>query len=239
MAKVVAFLDVLGFKSRLKREGLTASEAVYRRLKSEVEKISPRMMLNCAVPVEGGRVAAFGTMDIDQDLHSDGIFLWSNYNSFCFPPFCGVLQELLCCVLEMGIPLRGGVAVGSAVMNKPKRIYLGEALSEAVEVEKAQEWIGVSFGPSFATPPFNWFEPDQVLVYRAHRKMGMASLVPGAVLDWPRKWRDTRLTPAQSTLIQLNTDPKFAKYYENTIQFIDFSERNKNWYRGGSISVRN
>lgn len=239
MDKVVAFFDVLGFKNRLLRDGLPKLKEAYATLQAAVAKIDERMMLNCAVPVEGGRAAAFGMLDVDQDLRTDGIFLWCSYSSFHFPPFCGILLEFFCEVLELGIPLRGGVAVGDAHMDKANRAYLGAPLNEAVDVEKAQTWIGVSFGPSFAKPPYNWFEPDQALAYRAHRKPEKADLIPGAVLDWPRKWRDTRRKSAEQIIQQMNTDPKYSIYYENTRRFIEFSEQNKNWYKGGgSISVK-
>ena len=198
------------------------------------------MLLNCAVPVEGGgRAAAFGMLDVEHELTSDSIFLWCSYSSFHFPPFCGLLLEFFCDVLELSLPLRGGVAVGEADMDKAIRTYLGPALNEAASVEAAQEWVGVSFGPSFAHPPYNWFEPEQALVYRAHRKPGKEDLVPGAVLDWPRKWRGTRRTPAEQVIAQHNTDPNYSRYYENTGWFIEFSEQNKDWNRGGgNLSVR-
>ncbi|OHB83608.1 MAG: hypothetical protein A2Z38_05320 [Planctomycetes bacterium RBG_19FT_COMBO_48_8] len=239
MCKVIAVLDVLGFKNRLSREGLPALRQAYDALKGVVSKQEARMMLNCAVPVEGGRAAAFGMLDVGHELTSDSIFLWCSYSTFHFPPFRGLLLEFFCEVLELGIPLRGGVAVGEADIDKKTRTYTGVPLNEAASVEGAQNWIGVSFGPSFAQPPYNWFEPDQAIVYRAHRKPSKADLVPGAVLDWPRKWRDTRQTPADSVIQQMNVDPKFSIYYENTMRFIDFSEQNKDWYHGGgSISVK-
>lgn len=240
MDKVVAVFDVLGFKNRMDREGLPAIRLVYKALQNVVHKQESRMLLNCAVPVEGGgRAAAFGVLDVGHEITSDSIFLWCSYSSFHFPPFCGLLLELFCDVLELRIPLRGGVAVGEADMDKASHTYLGPALNEAASVEAAQEWMGVSFGPSFARSPYNWFEPDQALVYRTHRKPGKEELVPGAVLDWPRKWRDSRRIPAEHVIAQINTDPRYLRYYENTRQFLAFSELNRNWYQDrGNLSIK-
>lgn len=240
MDKVVAVLDVLGFKNRLNREGLPALRQAYEALRNVVHKQESRMLLNCAVPIEGGgRAAAFGMLDVDHELTSDSIFLWCSYSSFHFPPFCGLLLDFFCDVLELRIPLRGGVAVGEAEMDKATHTYLGAPLNEAAGVEAAQDWLGVSFGPSFAQPPYNWFEPEHALVYREHRKPEKAALVPGAVLDWPRKWRDTRRTAVDQLISGLNTDPNFSVYYQNTMRFVAFSEQNKNWYRNsGNLSVR-
>jgi hypothetical protein len=241
MDKVIAVFDVLGFKNRLTRDGLPALSDAYDALRKVVTRQRASMMLNCAVPVKGGRAAAFGLLDVNHDYFSDTIVLWCSYSSFHFPPFCGLLLEFFCDVLELRIPLRGGIAVGEARMDKSKRTYLGIPLNEAAEVENAQKWIGVSFGPSFACSPYNsLFEPEQVLVFRRHRKSGSENLVPGLVLDWPRRWRDTKQMPPQQQIAQLNVDPnpKFADYYANTIDFVNFSEQNKDWHRGGSIYVK-
>ena len=45
--------------------------------------------------------------------------------------------DLFCYGLELGIPLRGGLDVGDAHMDKTKNTYLGPALIDAAEAEKA------------------------------------------------------------------------------------------------------
>lgn len=134
MDKVVTVLDVLGFKNRLSRDGLPKLRQAYDALKGEVSKLESRMMLNCAIPVEGGRAAAFGMLDVGHELTSDSIFVWCSYSAFHFPPFCGLLLEFFCEVLELGIPLRGGIAVGEADMDKETHTYLGAPLNEAASV---------------------------------------------------------------------------------------------------------
>lgn len=242
MIRVIAVLDVLGFKGRLAREGLPKLVQTYDALRRVVSRQRRGMMLNCAVPVGGpGRAAAFGLFDVGQDYFSDTILFWCPYSSFHFFPFCGALLDLFCDVLELDIPLRGGIAVGEVHIDEATRSYLGEPINEAAAVEQAQNWVGLSFGPSFARPPYNQlFEPEQVLVYRKHRKAERAALIPGAVLDWPRRWRDTRSVPAADVLRRLNTDQDHASYYQLTEEFVRFSEDNKDWYKSrGSIHVGN
>jgi hypothetical protein len=140
----------------------------------------------------------------------------------------------VCEVLESGMPLRGGIAVGEAYMDKGTGTYLGKALVEAAEVEKSQDWIGVSFGPSFAVAPYNeFFMAESVLVYRRHRKPSRTKWIPGLVLDWPRVWRNSRVAPVPRLLASMNTDPKFNDYYRHAIDFVEFSEKNKDWSDGG------
>lgn len=235
--KVVTLFDLLGFSNRVMRDGLPGLLVAYNALLDIVKKHQAGAMLNCGIPVgDGSCAAAFGIFDIEHAYFSDTIVLWCSYNTFCFPPFCHICNVFICEVLEAGLPLRGGISVGSAHMDKPTGTYVGKALVEAAEVEKSQDWIGASFGPSFAVAPYNeFFMAESVLVYRRHRKPGRTQWVPGLVLDWPRVWRNAGKTPAQQVLANLNADPKFNQYYQHAIEFVDFSDSNKQWSDGGSI----
>ncbi len=235
--RVVALFDLLGFSNRVMRDGLPGLLVAYDALIDIVKKHQAGAMLNCGIPVGNGTCAAgFGVFDIEHAYFSDTIVLWCSYNTFCFPPFCHICNVFICEVLESGLPLRGGIAVGEAHMDKTTGTYIGKALVEAAEVEKSQDWIGASFGPSFAVAPYNeFFMAESVLVYRRHRKSGRTQWVPGAVLDWPRVWRNAGKGPVQHVLSNLNTDPKFSRYYQHATEFAEYSERNKNWSNGGSI----
>lgn len=77
--------------------------------------------------------------------------------------------------------------MGETHMDRHSGTNIGKAIVKAVEVEKSQDWIGVSFGPSFVMASYHqFFLAESVLVYRRHRKPGRAQLVPGLVFDWPR-----------------------------------------------------
>ncbi|MCX6233244.1 MAG: hypothetical protein NT175_00765 [Bacteroidetes bacterium] len=181
---VVAEFDVLGFSDRTINEKAESLSQAYDKLISLAEKYKNCTMLNCGIPIGNGSFAAgFGVFDIEHVYFSDTIILWCSYNSFCFPPFCDMCLTFFCEVIEEGFPLRGGIAVGDAYMDKIKGKYLGKAYVEAVKVEQAQDWIGVSFGPSFAKDPYkNLFMANDVLVYREHTKPGKSMYIPGLVL---------------------------------------------------------
>jgi hypothetical protein len=55
----------------------------------------------------------------------------------------------------MELPLRGRMAVGEAILDKTNGVHLGVPLVEVARLERAQEWIGCSVGPSFGVPPYN------------------------------------------------------------------------------------
>lgn len=84
------------------------------------------------------------TFDPEFDYRSDSIILWSIFDRARIFHFCDACVDFFCDVLEQRIPLRGGIAVGVGYMDKESGIYVGQPLAEAVRVETAQAWIGVS-----------------------------------------------------------------------------------------------
>ena len=165
-----------------------------------------------------------GTFDPESDYRSDSIILWSIFDRARVFHFCDACADLFCDVLEQRIPLRGGIAVGMGYMEKGAGIYVGQPLAEAVRVEAAQAWIGVSFGPSFATEAYRRsLFPEHVTEFTAHRKPGH-SCIPGQVLDWPRKWRSRYGTSPAGAISDMNTDERYSAYYEKTMKFSELTE---------------
>jgi hypothetical protein len=235
---IIGLFDVLGFEERLRSQGLGKLNQAYEAMLRIVDKENGAAILDCSIPVGNGATgAAFGAVSVDQDYFSDTVLLWTRYHFMGLKWFCRVCNEAFCALLELGMPVRGAITVGEAIMDKARRKYLGYPLVEAARVEKAQLWLGVSFGPSFAVDPFrSAFDSHACLVFTKHRKPGNSQLVPGLVLDWPRHWRDSG-RPALWPLLNhgLSRNRKHAEYYRNTLDFVAWSERNKNWTDRGHI----
>jgi len=105
---------------------------------------------------------------------------------------------------------------------------------EAKHTEESQEWIGVSFGPSFAKPDLNKeFYLDTVLPYKSHyKKNAKSEYTTGIVVDWPRRWRESRKTDVRLSISAMDPKkPEFSQYYQNTLRFIDFSDQNHDWFK--------
>ena len=52
------------------------------------------------------------------------------------------------------------------------------------------------------------------------------------VLDWPRFWRghpEFKGLSIVDCINKMNTNPTFSCYYDNAIEFADFSERHEKW----------
>jgi hypothetical protein len=135
--------------------------------------------------------------------------------------FLDACNQLLCHALEIGLPLRGALALGPGIVEQQRRVFLGQPMIDAARAEKGQKIIGAAFTPSFL---------DQVVPtrfgvpFKKHIKADSEPLLSEYVLDWPRHWRRTRSEDLRGAVDGLNQNAEFATYYENTQQFIDASE---------------
>lgn len=162
----------------------------------------------------------------------------TEYNSLIYeehPLYISFLQicmEFFCEAIRSGIPLRGCISTGMAIMDKHQSIFFGTPLVEAARGEPAQNAIGIAFGRSFKNyhPVYNrYFIPYLEHIKPNDRK---AEFLSPMMLDWPRFWRnhysaeDLTIT---DYINKMNTNPDFSSYYDNAIQFADYSECHANW----------
>lgn len=141
-------------------------------------------------------------------------------------------MEFFCQAIFAGIPLRGCLSTGMALMDQEKTIYFGDPIVEAARGETAQDAIGIAFGKSF-----NNYHPvyhDYFIPYLGHMKSNSnkTKFLSPMVLDWPRYWRhspDFKEHSLVEYINKMNTDSNFSKYYENAIKFVEFSEKHENW----------
>ncbi len=146
--------------------------------------------------------------------------------------FLQTCMEFFCQAILAGIPLRGCLSTGIALMDQDKSIYFGNPIVEAARGESAQDAMGIAFGRSF-----NNYHPvyhDYFIPFLGHMKPDdkKTKFLSPMVLDWPRFWRNSP-TYKEYSLIdcikKMNTDSCFSKYYENAIKFVEFSEKHENW----------
>lgn len=134
-----------------------------------------------------------------------------------------VCNELICRSIEIGLPFRGALSMGPALLDEKRSIFLGTPLIEAATLERGQVMIGASFCSSFVqqTLPKRFLLP-----FDAHLKKGFRSDYGGSVLDWPRHWRRTRAGDVRDAIESLGRDAGAASgYYENTLALISLSEQ--------------
>lgn len=141
-------------------------------------------------------------------------------------------MEFFCQAILAGIPLRGCLSTGMALMDQERAIYFGNPLVEAARGESAQDAIGIAFGSSFNNyhPVYN----DYFIPYLGHMKQDQnkTKFLSPMVLDWPKYWRRAATFKDHSLIDcikKMNTNSLFSKYYDNAIKFVEFSEKHENW----------
>ncbi len=232
---IIALFDILGTEARQSDRPLSSIVPEFELFAELAQEDRDRFMIDATVNPQrhaDGSIStgvAFGTHHVEAEVFSDTNFLWCVFDLWRLELFCETCAEFFCQALHNRIPLRGGIAAGPAHMDREKRVFVGKPLTEAARVEKAQLWVGVSFGPSFAEDPFNACLPRRhVLHFGAHRRPGHSDLIPGIVLDWPRKYRDMYGESPEQALAQLNTDREHSQYYNLALAFVRYSAERKN-----------
>lgn len=228
----LAFFDVLGFTDLHRQLGTEKLYLIYEELidKAIIEKTKEGIKFLGATR-EG--LFVVGNLEVRYVYFSDTILLWTPFNEVMFPHFVTICSEFMIDAIEIGLPLRGAMTVGDAIMDRIKGIYLGDPIIEAATLEKGQNWIGVTFGSSFNSiglheAMINF--TDIQINYTAQMKEGFEKSNSRIVLDWARKMREknkTEMVTAKLTDAMNKTDKKI--YYENTFAFFDYSIKNQGW----------
>ena len=253
----VAFFDVLGFEDKLNTLGLDKMINKYELLISVVSKYNEAHRRLKEKKLHGAFWAADGGVMVTYEIRgayaSDSIIIWAqrelggagmitgkgNDMKFVRPPvpcdaFLNICNEILCQSIEVGLPLRGALAMGKAHISEEKHIYLGLPFVETARLEKGQEFIGSSPCRSFNEQPI---PPNYILPYKSHLKENAANQTSGSVLDWPRHWRDTRDSDASEFITDMYEEaggenlPESVKIkYKNTLKLIVFSRENSKYW---------
>jgi len=237
MGYMIGLFDVLGF-SDLCKLGTIKLLAVYQELIDKVvAKKDEDFRCFTLMKIGDVKVPALGSLPVRYVYFSDTILLWAPLVEYLVEPFAARCSDMIIEGLNLGIPFRGSITIGGAIMNKQKNIFLGQPLIEADRLEKAQNWIGVSFGPSSTHPIYQDSLGHNFVIqyYTKHFKSGKEDLISQMVLDWPRRMRE-RYKP-EETIAKLNemknnTGKKI--YYDNALDFIYYSENNKDWFKNKS-----
>lgn len=232
--KVVALFDILGTKDRMTVLGVEGVLAICEKLATFVDQQRGSMVIRSVPAGDGTFCPAVGWLEVEQGYFSDTFVLWADHDPFRLPAFMQICIDVFCHSLELRVPLRGGLAVGDAHMDKAKSMYVGPALIDASEAESAQRWLGISCGISFNQEEFSGpFDPRLILAYAKQQHPEKNYKLPGLVLDWPRRWRETRKTDPSQVLKGMNSDRTFDPFYTCATQFVEFSRESHDWFLKG------
>jgi len=160
---------------------------------------------------------------------SDTILLWTAYSVCATRDFLQTCKMFFISALRIELPLRGCITFGNTIFDVEKNIFLGEPLVNAAKGEASQNWVGVSFAG--VLPSGLFMDESDYIPYTDHIKPNKEEHVLPIALDWPRYHSEQYSEPNAYTLLdRLNTDERFASYYNNAIKFCDYSRNNREWY---------
>lgn len=231
---LLAFFDVLGFSDRVSRIGLPEIYRQYQDIIAVVKGKTTERIIEVVVPDgAGGLDHGICLRTLQHAYFSDTVMIWVKHELPVVQSFLESVLDFFCEALLRGLPMRGCVTFGPAVMRPQDGIFLGEPIIEGARGEQAQSWLGVSFGPSVNQRSYGWIGSlHHVMPYHEHAKPGSEALVEPLVLDWPRRWRDaySDRPSAIEMLNRLNTDTRFAKYYDGALKLVAHSAKCDAWW---------
>ena len=245
---LVALFDVLGFSALVQRIGADAILGVYQELIATTI-LNTNFTGLARVEYQPGRYTIGGVYaPIGYAYFSDTILLWTPARLTHFAPFLARCGDLICEALRIGLPLRGAISAGEAIMHKASQTFLGSALVEASNIEKNQAWIGATLGEGFNVKDLKEGLTETLVVplFCEHFKPTMEVTFPYLTLDWVSRWRtgDTAdLIRLLESMRDRAPEPN-RTYYDNTIAFtryreLDDDQARRQYLRSSSFRVRN
>jgi hypothetical protein len=221
---ILAVFDVLGFSALLSRMGLTEVTALYEKLIAEAVTKEAMRTFTIVRFSETEKGSVLGTLPVSHAHFSDTILLWVPLVQHFIDPFLARCADMVCEALKMGLPLRGAVAVGPAVMHSGTGTFVGGPVVEAAKLEQSQDWLGVSLGPSMlAADVSSEFDPTLVIPYPVPFKKAQERIYADLALDWPNRFRSRFGSDPVEAIRAIDTSPSHHIYYDNAVKFAEFS----------------
>lgn len=228
---MLGFFDVLGFSKRVETEGPEQTAALYRQLIETTVKKEASRCLGTVSDGTGARYMSIFSLDVKTAYFSDTIFMWVPLERVFVDAFVSHCATFVCEALAMGVPVRGAIALGEAVMDRNTGTYIGMPIVEAASCEKIQEWLGVAYTPSATWPPFMAeVHPNHFIEYDIPVKPGHENDLPPVALDWTRRWEELFNCPASTKLVELNGQSPHKKL-ENAIAYVEHCALNRDWHK--------
>ena len=224
-----AMFDILGFSAWLESVGIQkVLDSYHALIENAVVRPSEKGSLGAVQTAEGAYFVVSGAPQYAYG--SDTLLLWCPLVPELAGDFVERCGDLMCEALDMGIPLRGALTAGEAVLDSDTNFFLGDPIVEAANLEKGQEWIGCTLGNSAVWTQFlAQLHGTAIIEYPPPMKEKLASYASPIVLDWPRRWRD-RHGECPSKKLRDMRDHAHAKKWDNAIRFAEYSLTKHDWH---------
>ena len=233
----IAFFDILGTAKRIYRGQYDQVYDFYSYMvKLCSEEQIPLSFSNLPGHQNDGKADTVLYYPLKHAFFSDTFIVWIEViESFgmSLNGFYEKCMDIFIEAIKRGIPLRGAISRGTAIMNEEDKLYLGKPIVEAARAESAQNWVGVGLTASCQQASLS--EAWLLLPYDGHIKDKIKNeskeqLFNSCVLDWPKYWRKTQSDEVIPYIEKMNDDPSFSSYYDNAITFVNYSLENDHFW---------
>ncbi len=226
---LLAVFDILGFSERVRNSTLSEVRETYNRLRERTIERYELWSFDF-LRVDELRVPAILRLNVESAVFSDSVFAWVPMRRGFANPFIKWCCDFICEGLSIDVPIRGAIAAGDAILDKTTDTILGNPISDAIECEKNQDWLGLAFSYQATWPPLIAdIAPELLMEYPIPvKKDKLTPISP----DWPRVWRKYHAECPSAKLRSLaeRQPQQFKKYYWNAAAFAEHSARNQNWF---------
>jgi hypothetical protein len=234
---IVALFDVLGFEAMYREIGPHQMKAKYDRLVEVARTKTDVQAIGMASALSDGMNPMLFHLDISFHYFSDTLLFWVPLEPQYFSPFFMRCIEIFLEAMKIGVPLRGAIAAGEAIMDKKEGVFLGTPIIDAARLEVAQDWLGVALAGSLGDDSIlRELDSGLVLPYTPPCKADRPVLHAGFVLDWPRRAREQGLD-IMTLMQQMDQSEPHGKYYDNALTFVNASAANRRWNRDTRVPV--
>jgi hypothetical protein len=226
----VGLFDVLGFSNLVQNIGSAGVIEKYQKLMQMVAskngyKSRVKIKITDSIFSPG-----YSYIPIKFAYFSDTIVIWTLAQPQSLSTFLARCADLICESLKIGLPLRGAITEGEAIMHKESGTYVGDAIVEIAKLESQQTWVGATLTTSiFEGDDLPQIDDDLIVpLYFKHLKPILDEYErPFISLDWERQWYTANKNSPISLLrtLQDSAPAKNKIYYQNTIDYFEYSKQ--------------
>lgn len=232
---IIAVLDVLGFERMYRRLGPQRMQEIYERLIAAAQSCTETQAVGMH-EFDDVLVPTMFHFDLGFAYFSDTLLLWAPLGETHVSPFLARCADVFLEALALGIPLRGAVAAGEAILDQKNGVFLGTPLIDAARLEHAQDWIGVSLTRS-CREFLPWLDSSLLLPYTPPCKPETrAELHGGFALDWPRRARARRVD-VPAAFETMHPPESHRRYYDHARDFATHSGKHARWNREERVPI--
>jgi hypothetical protein len=172
--RFVAFLDIMGFKDRLQRDG-------HEKVKELLESFHPiikdiQILAKRSLTLKDKDTSGFCIIPV---FFSDSIVLISNGDSFSSAlSMLDITEKVFQKAISLHIPIKGAIAYGGFTADLEKSIHFGQPLVDAYELQQEILFYGIALHHSAEKRIIAIDNPTHALLELVHEKEPSLTIDP-------------------------------------------------------------